>query len=179
MSDDIDWGQPISLPRGAAPFWMREEQLRRATLLLDAAGTKLPRGSRAQARRVEALAAVIPGLRYRTGRLVSRGLAPDVSLVVTAAPDRGPGRGMTWNADRRLALLQMVEEEKASSPRPLTDAMALKRVKRRMLDYGKALAEQQGEPFHDEAKRRAELPSLDRLANLLADARRERKLSDD
>lgn len=94
MSGDVDWSKPLKPPAGRSWEWVREEQLRRAELLLTAAGAKMPKAPAAQARRVAALAAIVPGLRYVKGRLTRFGLAPHALLMhsALAKPRPRPGR---------------------------------------------------------------------------------------
>jgi len=72
----------------------------------------------------------------------------------------------------------MVEEEQATSPKPLTDQLALRRVRKHVRAYGKELAEKESRPFDKMAQDRARLPSDGRLENILAEARALRRTAD-
>lgn len=175
MSDAIDWASPIKLPRGSIPFGVRQEQIRRAEILVTAAGGKLPKGAKGWALRVEALAAVVPGMRYSTGIFLYQTLAPDAEVIMSAARDPSkpkPGRPTTWPDDRLAALVAVVDQMRAASVRPMTDAQALAKVRKLSLDHGRAKADLDGRVFDDAARTKATMPKVDTLANYLALGRR-------
>lgn len=191
MNDDIDWSRPIrALPYGASLMssaerqpkptldfqQVRDEQLRRAALLLQAAGSR----QKATATRVALLAETVPGMRWSSGRLVYRSLAPERPLLMApfagqAGLPRRPGRPVTWPSERLEALLERVEQFKKESARPLTDDHALARVQKESIAIAKQRAEAAGPVFDNAARAGAEMPEIETLRNYLAKARAARR----
>ena len=168
----VAWDQPILVQRGAAPYGVRSEQIRRAKILVEAAGGKMPKGPKAIGQRVTALAALIPGLRYATGVVIYSGLAPEPTLLMSDVKGRrGPGAPLKWSKDRLSALAERVAEMKAESPRTLTDQMALKRIRAESVAFCKERAERAGEAFTAELKKKATLPEVETLQNYLSTGR--------
>lgn len=182
MSQPIDWNKPIkTLPisgnrrLGRDYTAVRREQIRRAELLMKAAGSK----QGVTANRIAALAEIVPGMRWTSGRLVYRGLAPEAADLMVpfigdqARATRKRGRPTTWPADRKAALLERVNALKAESPREMTDAQALARIVKENIAHWRQRAEAAGRPFDREARRAAEdrIPGIERLENYLAEAR--------
>lgn len=139
MSDEIDWSVPISAGAGGQPLWgdappptrsrslvgIREEQIRRAKILISTtAGRPLTKGT--VKRTVSRIADQVPGLRYKVGPLIYSGLAPMVSLFGDDLPGRETGRPGEWSAERRRLLLEQVAAIKAASGGSQTDVDALK-----------------------------------------------------
>lgn len=110
MSEVIDWstpiqaGRPSSLISEPAPrinrfHGVRDEQIRRAAVLIAAAGgTRLTKAT--VRRTVERLAAAVPGLRYKSGMLIFSGLAPVTSLFGDDLPGNNAGRPAKWSGAR-------------------------------------------------------------------------------
>lgn len=139
MTEPIDWMSPITAHPSAGPLYggdetaswtlsgIREEQIRRARILTEATGGRpLKKGN--AARVVADLAADLPGLRYRVGRIIQTGLAPATSLFGDDLPGKEMGRPEEWTADRCSALVEMVDEVKARHGRPITDTAALRLI---------------------------------------------------
>lgn len=141
MTEPIDWMSPITAMPSAVPLYggdaprppnlsfsgIRDEQIRRAKVLVAATGGKpLTKGN--VARVVADLAAAVPGLRYRVGRIIQTGLAPATSLFGDDLPGRESGRPEEWGPERRAALLAMVEEVKGRHGRPMTTTAALRLI---------------------------------------------------
>lgn len=162
MTQPIDWMAPITAPPSSpiyspgapllsrSPFdGIREEQVRRARLLVAAAGGKsLTKGN--VARVVSELAKAVPGLRYKVGRIVQTGLAPCTSLFGDDLPGREAGRPEEWGTERRAALLAMVEAKREHNEAPITDTAILRLI------------------IADWRKRGGHPPSLKTLQNQLA-----------
>lgn len=191
MTDEpIDWSQPIvarkmawgappsatrvvTIPGPPARYHLaavRAEQIRRAAILIEAAGGK-PLTPRTTAPRIARLAAAVPGLRYVVGVFVVSKLAPTVPVLLADPHDHSHpgGRPVEWPPERLRKLLADVERVKAASVANLSDKAALKPVRKAWT------AEQEA---YDEAERAAgrepttrPIPEIDRLATLLGDAR--------
>ncbi len=184
----IDWDKPITAagcPNAArsSPLYgevadvggprtrytytgLRDEQIRRAKILIDAAGGRELTVAGLSAR-IARLAEVIPGLRYKVGGLVYSGLAPladpaQISLMAGAAAlpsshevkGKPVGRERRWTADRLEALREMVATLIAEKERAMTDVEALKVIR----------SEWRAAHGHP--------PSLKTLQNRLSEARR-------
>jgi len=161
VSDEIDWSKPITAGFMGRPLWgdavvdqpsgrlagVREEQIRRAKLLITAAGGRpLTKGT--VRRTVSRIAGQVPGLRYKFGALIHSGLAPPTSLFGDNLPGRETGRPGEWTADRRRLLLAQVDAIKEAAGNSQTDIAALKalakqwRVERRYPPSVKVLQNQ-------------------------------------
>lgn len=185
MSDVIDWSKPISVRRrptisimsgaGASDgrggyHWdeVRAEQLRRASLLLDASGApKLTPGKAAT--RVAALAAVVPGLRYAAGALIYSGLAPQLSLVPSLfdASAKSGGRPVKWTPEMRAKLADDLSALRLRKPH-LTDTLpALKALRSEWIRDIKDRLRAEGKPIDGDEYKSLEPPSPVTLRNVL------------
>lgn len=189
-SSDIDWSQPIE----ARPFhWrspralvrlptpppvyhlaeVRREQVRRAKLLLEAAGAR-PMSPRSIAPTVARLAALVPGMRYRAGVFVVSKLAPAAPFLLAdpAEPTAKGGRPSTWTDDRLVALATYHAEVLAEGPQ--SDNTAMTTVRKRWLRAQKAdIAAhiERGAHADAEALKHETVPSVKTLIGYLARGR--------
>ena len=152
---------------------VRDEQVRRAKLLLDAAGAK-PITPRSLEPTVARLAALVPGMRYRAGILVVSRLAPFAPFVLAdpAEPTARGGRPSTWT-DARLASLAAYHAEVVAET-PKSDNGAMTVVRQRWLKAQKtdiAALTIRGETTAAEAVRQETVPSVKTLIGYLARGR--------
>lgn len=137
MSESIDWNRPIMPTPVGAPLWgegepirpadrvrgIRDEQIRRAAILIKAAGGK-PLTKATVRGAVARLAKEVPGLRYKFGVAIFSGLAPVSTLFGDDLPGKDVGRPQQWNATRRRWLAAEVNAiMKATPGTSKTDAL--------------------------------------------------------
>lgn len=140
----IDWSKPIEGHPAPVPLYgprprfagrgrslggIREEQLRRAAILIKATKGE-PLTKRNASHRVRALARAIPGMAYRTGAVVHFSLAPMTSMWGDPLPGRDMGRPSEWPADRLDWLRSEVDRIKSGRSAGMTDVDALRQLKK-------------------------------------------------
>lgn len=184
MTETIDWNTPITAQRRRTVSLMggpvstaggrymldavRAEQIRRATILMQAAGAPKLTASKAP-QKVAALAAVVPGLRYSAGPLIYSGLAPRLSLISTLfdSSAKPTGRPVKWTADMRTKLAEDLQDIRRRKPH-LSDTLPALRALR--LEWIRDIKERllaEGKPIDGDEFRALEPPSPATLRNVL------------